>query len=149
MLEDIYNFLKLNDEIATAGQPTEAQIVEIAQAGYQVVLNLGLTGTEYALADEQHSVESLGMQYVHLPVRWENPTLGDLRAFCQLMQAHQGKKLFIHCAANMRVSAFMALYRTLCLGWAADEAFNDMERIWTPEGWWHEFIIDALNQTCP
>jgi len=146
MLEDIYNFLKLSDEIATSGQPTEIQLVEIGQAGYQVIINLALSGTEYALADERALVEALGMQYIHLPVVWESPTLADLSAFCALMDANQDKKVFVHCVANMRVSAFIALYRILRLGWEADEAFHSMECIWTPEGWWHEFIIEAISQ---
>ncbi len=147
MLEDIHNYLKLTDEIATSGQPTEAQIVEIAQAGYKMVINLGLANTEYALTDEKSSVEALEMQYLHLPVIWENPTLEDLTAFCDLMDANRGKKIFVHCAANKRVSTFIALYRILRLGWNADDAFRYMECIWTPQDWWHEFIIDALNHS--
>jgi uncharacterized protein (TIGR01244 family) len=146
MIEDIYNYFKLSDEIATAGQPTEAQLVEISQAGYQMIINLALNGTEYALADEKASVEALGMQYVHLPVVWESPTLENLNTFCDLMDANQGKKIFVHCVANMRVSAFMALYRILRKGEEAEDAFHDMECIWTPEGWWHEFIVEAISK---
>ena len=40
MLDDKYNYLKLSESIATSGQPSEAQFAEIAQAGYQLVINL-------------------------------------------------------------------------------------------------------------
>jgi uncharacterized protein (TIGR01244 family) len=144
MLEDIYNYLQLNESIATSGQPTKAQIVEIAQAGYEVVVNLALSDAEYSLPDEKATVESQGMTYVHLPVIWSQPTQEDLEAFCDVMDANRGKKIFVHCAANMRVSAFMALYRIRRLGWPPKQAFQDMQRIWTPEGWWRDFILASL-----
>ena len=144
MLEDIYNYVKLTESIATSGQPNESQIAEIAQAGYQLVINLALSNAEYSLPDERSTVESHGMEYVHLPVIWERPTVENLEAFCDVMDANRGKKIFVHCAANMRVSAFMALYRIRRLGWKPEEAFRDMQRIWTPEGWWQEFILAAL-----
>ena len=144
MLEDIYNYLKLSEFIGTSGQPSEAQITEIAQAGYKLVINLALSDTKHSLPDERLAVESHGMEYIHLPVIWERPTVENLDAFCDVMDANRGKKIFVHCAANMRVSAFMALYRIRRQGWKPEEAFRDMQRIWTPEGWWQEFILAAL-----
>ena len=144
MLEDIYNYLMLSESIGTSGQPSEAQIVEIAQAGYQLVINLALSNTKYPLADERSTVESHGMEYIHLPVIWEHPTTENLESFCDVIDANQRKKVFVHCAANMRVSAFMALYRIQRLGWKPEDAFRDMQRIWTPDGWWRDFILAAL-----
>jgi uncharacterized protein (TIGR01244 family) len=144
MLEEIYNYLKLTDTIATSGQPSETQIGEIAKAGYQLVVNLALADAEYSLANEKATVESHGMAYIHLPVIWTHPTAENLEAFCDVMDANEGKKIFVHCAANMRVSAFMALYRIRRLGWSPEQAFQDMQRIWTPEGWWRDFILASL-----
>jgi uncharacterized protein (TIGR01244 family) len=146
MLEDIYNYLKLSESIATSGQPSEAQFAEIAQAGYQLVINLALSDGKYSLPDEKLTVESHGMEYIHLPVIWEHPTTENLESFCDVMDASQEKKIFVHCAANMRVSAFMALYRIRRLGWMPEDAFRDMQRVWTPEGWWRDFILAALPE---
>lgn len=144
MLEDIYNYLQLTESIATSGQPTEAQIEEIAKAGYEVVVNLALSDAEYSLPDEKATVESHRMTYIHIPVIWTQPTRANLEAFCDVMDANRGKKIFVHCAANMRVSAFMALYRVRRLGWPPERAFQEMQRIWTPEGWWRDFILASL-----
>lgn len=144
MLEEIYNYLKLSETLATSGQPSEAQIGEIARAGYQLVINLALADAEYSLPDERTTVESHGMAYIHLPVIWTQPTAENLEAFCDVMDANQGKKVFVHCAANMRVSAFVALYRIRRLGWPPEQAFLEMQRIWTPEGWWQDFILASL-----
>ncbi len=115
-IENIYNFLKLSDSVATAGQPTESQFSEIREAGYEVTVNLALPESPNALPHEQKIVEESGMQYVHIPVIWESPTLENLDRFFAAMQANDGKKIFVHCAANMRVSAFLYLYR-LILSW--------------------------------
>lgn len=143
-VQDIYNYLELTDKIGTAGQPREGQIPEIAAEGYEVVVNLALANADYSLQDERHSVEAQGMEYYHLPVIWQNPLPSNLEAFCDLMDSLKEHKVFVHCAANMRVSTFMALYRILRLGWEPEKAFQDMHCIWMPDEWWKDFIDQSL-----
>lgn len=145
MIEDITNYLKLTERVATSGQPSDAQIAEIAAAGYQVVVNLALAGAEYSLPDEARVVQACGMEYVHIPVIWAQPTLQNLDDFFVAMDANQEKRIFVHCAANMRVSVFMALYRILRLGWPPQQAFADMLKIWAPKGTWADFIALAMG----
>jgi protein tyrosine phosphatase (PTP) superfamily phosphohydrolase (DUF442 family) len=145
MLEEIFNFLQFSDRIATSGQPTEEQLSEVGRAGYEVVINLGLTGSDYALEDEGGLVRNLGMKYVHNPVIWENPTREDFEQFASTMDGLHGTKVFIHCAANMRVSVFMALYRVLSLGWEVEPAMEDVYRIWDPNERWRIFIQQVLK----
>ena len=145
MIEEIPAYLKLTDQIATSGQPGEAQLAEIAAAGYQLVINLALKGKEYSLPDEAGVVRGLGMEYIHIPVIWTEPTRQNLEEFFAAMEVNKDKKIFIHCAANMRASAFMALYRIKRLGWQAGEAFQHMLKIWRPEGVWATFIQDMLG----
>ncbi len=145
MLTDIYNYLALNETLSTSGQPDENQFAEIAQAGFQVVINLGVTGSDYALADEAGLVKGLGMAYIHLPVVWTDPQRIDLLSFFALMDAHREKKVYIHCAANMRVSAFVALYRINRLGWSHEAAFTDLQRIWEPNAVWRAFIHENMG----
>lgn len=146
MIEDIYNYLQLTDRIATGGQPTEAQLTDVAQSGYEVVINLALSNSDFSLPDERATVEALGMTYIHIPVIWQSPRREDLRLFCDALQSQGDRRVFVHCAANMRVSAFMALYRTLRLGIPWNQAYRDVERIWTPADWWKEFIDDCLAE---
>jgi uncharacterized protein (TIGR01244 family) len=145
LIEDIAAYLKLTDKIATSGQPRQAQLSDIAAAGYQVVINLALTGTEYSLPDESGAVRELGMEYIHIPVVWKEPTHQNLEDFITSMDACSGKKVFLHCAANMRVSAFMALYRIKRLSWDPEAAFQDMLKIWRPDGVWAEFIRSEMD----
>jgi protein tyrosine phosphatase (PTP) superfamily phosphohydrolase (DUF442 family) len=139
-LQSIYNVLVHSEDLATAGQPIETELQAISQYGFDVVINLALENAEYSLPNEQELVTSLGMAYEHIPVSWENPTTGDLKVFYQTMRRWQNRKVFLHCAANKRVSIFLALYRINCLGWPEHQASNDIKRIWEPNSVWKNFF---------
>jgi uncharacterized protein (TIGR01244 family) len=145
MLDDIYNYLPLTENLATSGQPTAPQMAEIAAAGYQLVINLAHSSTDNSLKDEAGLVRSLGMDYVHIPVIWTQPLPENLLDFFQVMDANRDRKIFAHCAANMRVSAFVALYRVLRLGWDYETALQDVLEIWLPNETWQGFIDSVLN----
>lgn len=144
-LNSIYNYLKLSENLATAGQPLEEELALISKAGYEVMINLALTDADYSLTDESGSVRRLGMQYEHIPVMWENPTSENLIRFFDLLKKYNRQKRFIHCAANMRVSVFMALYRILKQGWPYEDAMGDVRKIWNPNDIWSEFIRKMLS----
>jgi protein tyrosine phosphatase (PTP) superfamily phosphohydrolase (DUF442 family) len=139
-LTDIKNFLRIDERLGTAGQPTEAQLGDVAAGGYAAVINLGLLDPKYCLPDEAGVVASLGMEYRHIPVRFEAPTVEDFRAFTATMDAWSGEKVFVHCAANFRVSAFVALYGELRLGWPRARAEALAQALWQPNDNWRAFI---------
>jgi protein tyrosine phosphatase (PTP) superfamily phosphohydrolase (DUF442 family) len=144
-MEYIYNYLKISDSIATSGQPTKEQFSAIKDYGYQTIVNLALPTSTNALPDEKQVVENLGMQYVHIPVIWENPTLEDVEQFFSVMKANADQKTFVHCAANMRVSAFMYLYRRIHDRMSDEEAKKYLDRIWLPNETWQKFIEQVLE----
>lgn len=43
-ISDTYNFVQIDNMIATAGQPSAAQSREASEAGYEVVINLAPDG---------------------------------------------------------------------------------------------------------
>jgi protein tyrosine phosphatase (PTP) superfamily phosphohydrolase (DUF442 family) len=147
-LENIYNFVQISDRVATAGQPTQIQYPAIAAAGYQTVINLALKESANALLDEAEIATELGLEYIHIPVLWEAPTLEKFQEFVKAMNAHADRKIFVHCAANMRVSAFMYLYRQLedarsdqlCPRVDRATAKLDLAKIWQPNEIWQNFI---------
>ena len=136
----IYQFRQAAPDLATSGQPSEDQLRSIAAAGYQVVINLALhDDPRYSLTDEASCVNALGMEYIHIPVQFARPTQADLDQFFAAMDASKSKRVWVHCAANMRVSAFVGLYR-LREGWDQKEAFALMNEIWQPNEVWSAFI---------
>ncbi len=145
-LNAIQNFLQISPNLGTAGQPRREQFALIASAGYTSVINLALPTSWDAVADEAEIVTALGLTHYHIPVEWEAPAPQDLLQFCDLMDRLDGQKVFVHCARNMRVSAFVFLYRVLRKGMSPDACRPDLEKIWVPDEVWAEFIEMSIRE---
>jgi len=142
---EIYAFRQIGDKLGTAGQPTEEQLRSVREAGFEAVVNLALPTSDNALANEGSIVTGLGMSYVHIPVDFKAPTSKDFRAFSQVMQAFEDGPVFVHCAKNMRVSAFVFLYRVLHQHVPVAEAERDLKAIWQPDEVWSLFLKRQLK----
>ena len=145
-IESIVNYKYINKQLATSGQPEEHELPWIADAQYQTVINLALHNAEYSLPDEANSVQQLGLEYVHLPVIWQQPGEQNLDDFFEIMQQQKGKQLFIHCAANRRVSVFLALYFMAQKVWSRQQAKEHIHSIWTPDNNWLIFYNKQLSR---
>lgn len=138
-LNDIYNYLKIDGVYSTSGQPNEAQFKLISNAGYKLVVNLAPTSKlENSIVEERRILSDLGLRYVHIPVDFMNPTEKDFQSFVDTVDQQQD--VWVHCAANMRVSAFTYRYRTQVLGESTARAEGDLRKIWEPLGVWADFI---------
>jgi protein tyrosine phosphatase (PTP) superfamily phosphohydrolase (DUF442 family) len=140
-LAGIRDYLRLDERIATAGQPTRQELAAVAESGYQAVINLH---TSSDLPDEGKVVRSLGLEYVHINVPWEHPERSHLERCFAAMEARQEQRLFVHCAANKRVSAFVALYRIHRLGWSQAKALAFLDLSTFPPVW-QVFIEEMLT----
>jgi len=129
--------------------PTKEQINSVAEAGVQVVINLAPHDVPNALPNEAELVESVGMQYINIPVDWNTPTKDGLNIFMDAMDANQDKMIHVHCQANFRASGFISMYRILRLGWKPEDAFEVMHTIWDEEAYpvWKMFIEDTLKRS--
>ena len=140
------NFLRLSPLLASGGSPTLADLENLRGDGCEVVINLALPTSQDAIPAEDEHVHRMGMQYIPIPVVWENPTRQNAVDFFDAMDACRERSVFVHCVKNMRVSAFIYLYRILRLGADPQEAYEDMAEIWEPEGTWAEFIQSMLDR---
>ena len=107
------------------------------------MINLGLLDPKYCLPDEAGSVARLHMQYHHIPVDFQNPTRSDFLAFRDALLAAGERRVFVHCAANYRVSCFMSLYAERHLGWSAEQAEAHFKRLWEPNEVWSRFFAQT------
>ena len=140
----IFNHLVINDQLITGGQPSEDSFKKLSKEGVTAVINL-LPSHQNPIENEEFLVAESDMDYIHIPVDWDNPKKTDFNSFVMAMKKHQGEKIFVHCAMNMRVSAFIYLYRILHDNFHKEKAKESMEKIWKPSGTWAEFIEKILN----
>lgn len=148
-VDEIYNFIRIDESLATSGQPTAEQFRRAREAGYEVVINLAPDGLDTSLPEERALLGELGMEYHHLPVAWSEPRLDQLEAFGALMDASAGRRTLVHCQANYRVTVFVALYAAAKRGWTETQADALIDRIWTSnpayrmDDTWKGFIASA------
>ncbi len=145
-LSNLPNFLLLPNGIATSGQPSPAQFAVIKNAGYELVINLAAPNASNFLPNESDIARQNGLEYVHIPVEWNAPQIEEARDVFRLLEENRDRRTLVHCAMNMRVSAFLYLYRTLVQGENEDAARADMERLWTPNETWQNFIDNVREQ---
>lgn len=136
----ILAYQAVHDGLHTSGQPTAEQFADIRAAGVEVVVNVALTNASNGLIHqgqfEDRIVLDLGMDYVHLPLAWDQPSAAQALTVLKYIHYLQGQTVWLHCAKNMRVSCLMYLYRQHYLGYSMEEAQQYLQRIWEPDATW-------------
>jgi len=118
---------------------------DIAERGYQIIINLALSTSDNAIPTEGDIITSLGMFYIHIPIQWKNPTFSQFQQFATIMQQQSNQKVWVHCALNMRVSVFLYLYNTLYLNVPEKIAIQKLNQVWQPNEVWLQFIDNIKN----
>ena len=144
--DNILNTIHITDTISTSGQPTPEQFQQIADAGYQHIINLAMPDSTNSLLDEGGFVSEAGMNYFHFPVPFDEPTATHLHLFMKLLKILEGEKIWIHCALNYRVSAFMQHYQTQVLKLAETQRVP-MIKSWEPDEIWQKFLTIKVEDT--
>lgn len=145
-LAEITNFRQYSPTFASAGQPTEEQFTTIAEQGFERVVYIAFTNNPNALPDADQIVKGLGMEYMQVPVSFDNPLPDDFYAFADSMQRNTGKKTLLHCQVNARATAFSFLYRVIYEDVPVAEAKADMNTVWQPNDVWRDFIFTVMAQ---
>ncbi len=96
------------DGITAAGQPSAQGLKELADDGYAAVIDLR-TAAEDRGIDEQGLVESLGMDYVSLPIAGRGAiSFKNARILDEILDKYDAPVL-VHCGSSNRVGALFAL----------------------------------------
>ncbi len=141
-LEATMNYRRIDDRVTTSGAVPLEVLAGLGAAGYEAVINLMPDDSDWAVPGEAESVTGQGLEYVYLPIDFTAPTAADLDAFAAAMDAHDGKVVHVHCAANYRVSAFYALYAQRKGIWTAEQADALIADVWGTDDYpvWRAFI---------
>jgi len=145
-LSDISNYREYSPNFASSGQPTKAQLEQLESTGFERIIYIAFSNNGNAFADEDVIVKELGMEYVHIPVIWDQPTASDFYAFADVMKRYPDKKSLLHCQINYRASAFSFLYRVIYQDIPVHVAKADMNSVWKPNETWRELIFSILEE---
>ncbi len=142
-MKNIKNYIYVNDNISTAGQPTKKEFKKIAKEGFDVVINLAMHN-KGALKEEDKIVSKNGMMYIHIPVTWKTPEVDRLKLFLTLLESleKEKKKVFVHCIANYRASVFIYHYKKSIL--KQSDAKLIAPKKFKPKPLWQEMIDSEI-----
>ncbi len=139
-LNCIPGYHPIHTGLASSGQPTPAQFETIARAGFQVIINLAMPDSDRAFPWQANWVHELGMTQVQIPVPYDQPQYVHLHGFTALMQVHEERAVWVHCALNWRASAFLYLDARIRLHLGRKQAAKRMLPGWQPDRLWQAFI---------
>lgn len=145
-ISEILNYREYSPTFASAGQPTREQLEVIRDSGYERVIYIAFSTVGPAIPEEDQLVKALGMDYLHIPVDFNNPTIRDFNAFADAMRREPDTKTLLHCQVNARATAFSFLYRVIYEDVPVAQAKADMNSVWQPNQVWKDFIFDVLAQ---
>ncbi len=126
---DVPRFLCLNENFATAGQPSDAAFAKLASNGFKSVLNLRTDSEGVDLAHEREMIEKAGLRYINIPVGRGPFKEEQVKEFILTVKDKKNQPMMIHCGSANRVGAFWMVYLVLDQGIAEDKALEEAVRI--------------------
>ena len=145
-MAEIVNFRQYSPTFASAGQPSREQFATIAENGFERIVYIAFTNNQNALTDADQVIKGLGMEYMQVPVDFDNPLPADFYAFADSMQRNTDKKTLLHCQVNARATAFSFLYRVIYEDVPIAQAKEDMNTVWQPNEVWRDFIFAVMSE---
>ena len=125
---DIEKFNAVSDKVATGGQPTPAQMLDLSREGYKTVICLREPG-EYDMKAEEASAKSKGLTFINIPVNRESPKPEQVDAFLAALSSPKVYPVFIHCGTGNRVAAFWMVRRVLVDKWDLEDAQREAKLV--------------------
>ena len=143
-LAEINNFRQYTPVFASAGQPSREQLRSLWAEDFERIVYLAFSTNPGAITDEDKLVKDLEMDYLHIPVDFNDPQADEFQVFADYLQRAPNKKTLLHCQVNFRATAFSFLYRVIYQGVSVQQAKADMNTVWQPDTVWRDFIFAVL-----
>lgn len=124
----IRNFLKINDQFCTGGQPRIEHLEQLKAQGVKAIINLRQP-SEHRAEEEAAKAKELGLRYFNIPVVYADPKEEQVTEFLKITDDPENRPAFIHCTAAIRVGAFWLIRRVLRDGWTYEEAEKEAEKV--------------------
>ena len=127
----IKNFLAINEQFCTGGQPATGDLVKLKAEGIKAIINLR-RAAEYPpgrAEEEAAKAKELGLRYINIPVSVAEPKDEQADEFLKVTSDPQNRPAFIHCGSANRVGAFWMIRRVLVDGWKLEDAEAEARKI--------------------
>jgi len=127
-LPPIRNFLRVNEDFCTGGQPRLEHLQELKDQGVKAIINLR-PPAEHRAAEEEAKAKELGLRYFNIPFVFGEPKDEQATEFLKITDDPANRPAFIHCASAVRVGAYWMIRRVLRDGWKIEAAEEEARKI--------------------
>ncbi len=124
----IRNFLRVNKEFCTGGQPRLEHLQKLKDEGVKAVINLRQPG-EHRAQEEADEAKRVGLRYYNIPVAFAEPKDEQVEEFLKITDDPENRPAFIHCTGAIRVGAFWMIRRVVRDGWTIERAEKEAAEI--------------------
>src|SRR5262245_18328100 len=124
----IRNFLKVNEQFCTGGQPRLEHLAKLKADGVKAIINLRQP-SEHRAPEEEAEAKKLGLRYIKIPVVYAEPKEEQVDEFLKITDDPENRPAFIHCTAAIRVGAFWMIRRVLGDGWSFEKAEEEAKKV--------------------
>ena len=138
----VMNYHQVDDRIVTGGHLIDDGAAVLKESGVNVVINL----LDEPPDGEEARFTEQGIEWINIPVEWENPTKAAFQEFSEVMRKYQNERVLVQCYLNYRASAMTYLYQVVVDEVPEDEARTHV--IWDPSEYpaWSALISDILSE---
>ena len=126
--QPIRNFVRVNGEFCTGGQPRPEHLEKLKADGVKAIINLR-QASEHRAGEEEAKAEELGLRYFNIPVSFGDPKEEQVTEFLKITDDPKNRPAFIHCAAAIRAAAFWMIRRVLRDGWTVESAEEEATKL--------------------
>ena len=127
-LASIRNFIRVNKEFCTGGQPRLEHLQQLKAEGVKAIINLRQP-SEHRAAEEEAKAKELGLRYFNIPVVYAEPKDEQVDEFLKITDDPENRPAFIHCTGAIRVGAFWMIRRVVRDGWKFEDAQKEAEKV--------------------
>ena len=124
----IRNFLRINDQFCTGGQPRLEHLQKLKDEGVKAIINLRQP-SEHRAAEEEAKAKELGLRYFNIPFVFGEPKDEQATEFLKITDDPKNRPAFIHCASAIRVGAFWMIRRVLRDGFTIEAAEEEAKKV--------------------
>jgi protein tyrosine phosphatase (PTP) superfamily phosphohydrolase (DUF442 family) len=124
----IRNFLRVNDQFCTGGQPRPEHLEMLKKEGVKAIINLRRP-IEHRADEEEAKAKELGLRYYNIPVAFADPREEQVDEFLRITDDVENRPAFIHCTAAIRAGAFWMIRRVLRDGFTIEAAEKEAEKV--------------------
>jgi protein tyrosine phosphatase (PTP) superfamily phosphohydrolase (DUF442 family) len=143
---DAPNVVEISPTLVTSGQPTVNALRSLAAQGFEAVIYLAPSTVPDAIAEEPALLKSQGIEFIHIPVPFMQPTESHVAQLSAALERLKAKRVLVHCQVNMRASTLVFLHRVIVNGEDPALAYEAVARVWSPRGPWKTLVLEQLRR---